>query len=545
MGDADPAEVARLEAERLSAQEQDEPPADPVVPPPPEPDTVQAQDESASVSEGDTDLPTDITTTGRVVVGGSATGNIESVGDRDWFAVDLKAGRIYQFDLEGSSTDGGTLGDPYLPGIYDVNGDRIARTTNNNGGEGYNSRVYFTPDEGATYYVSVGGAYRNHVGTYTLTVSDVTGDSDDYAADPTTTGTVGVGGSATGNIHTPGDRDWFAVELEANKTYRIDLGGAPTGAGTLWNPYLRGIYDEDGDRIDGATDDDGGLGRKSGVYFTPDESATYYVSAGDALNRIGTYTLTVSDATDDYAADRTTTGRVVVGGSATGNIDPPGDRDWFAVDLEADKMYRIDLEGSLTGAGTLWNPVLRGIYDEDGDRIDGATDDDGRVGRNSRVYFTPDEDATYYVSASAGRYDIGTYRLTVSDATDDYAADRTTTGRVVVGGSATGDIDPPGDRDWFAVDLEADKMYRIDLEGSPTGGGTVRDPYLRGIYDEDGELIDSTTDDDGGEGYNSRVYFTPDEDATYYVSAGAFVPTVVDYVEVGTYTLTVEEVDAM
>ena len=235
----------------------------------------------------------------------------------------------------------------------------------------------------------------------------------------------------------------------------------------------------------------------------------------------------------------------MVGGSATGNIDPPGDRDWFAVELEADKMYRIDLEGSLTGAGTLWNPVLRGIYDEDGDRIDGATDDDGRVGRNSRVYFTPDEDATYYVSAGAALNRIGTYTLTVTDATDDYAADPTTTGRVVVGGSATGDIEPPGDRDWFAVELEADKMYRIDLEGSPTGGGTLSDPYLRGIYDEDGELIDGTTDDDGGEGYNSRVYFTPDEDATYYVSAGAFVPTVVDYVEVGTYTLSVEEVDAM
>ena len=115
----------------------------------------------------------------------------------------------------------------------------------------------------------------------------------------------------------------------------------------------------------------------------------------------------------------------------------------------------------------------------------------------------------------------------------------------MVGGLATGTIDPPGDVDWFAVELEADKMYRIDLEGSPTGGGTVRDPYLRGIYDEDGELIDSTTDDDGGRGYNSRVYFTPDEDATYYVSAGAYVATGAGYSAVGSYTLSVEEVDAM
>ena len=87
--------------------------------------------------------------------------------------------------------------------------------------------------------------------------------------------------------------------------------------------------------------------------------------------------------------------------------------------------------------------------------------------------------------------------------------------------------------------LEADKAYRFDLEGSPTGGGTLYDPYLRGIYDEDGDRIESTTDDDGGVGRNSRVYFTPDEGATYYVSAGAYGN------HVGTYTLSVEEVDAM
>ena len=41
-----------------------------------------------------------------------------------------------------------------------------------------------------------------------------------------------VGGSATGNIDSPGDRDWFAVELEAGKTYRFDLKGWSTGGGT-------------------------------------------------------------------------------------------------------------------------------------------------------------------------------------------------------------------------------------------------------------------------------------------------------------------------
>ena len=319
----------------------------------------------------------------------------------------------------------------------------------------------------------------------------------------------------------------------------------------MHDPYLRGIYDEDGELIAGTTNDDGGRVHNSRVYFTPDEDATYYVSAGAGRSDVGTYRLKVTDLSDDdYAADSTTTGTVVVGGSTTGNLEYIGDTDWFAVTLEAGQPYRIDLEGSRTGGGTLVDPDLRGIYDENGDRIAGSVEDNNAgVGRNSRIYFTPDEDATYYVSAGAHRgyyYSyVGTYTLAVTEYSDDYAADRTTTGRVVVGGSATGSIEPAGDRDWFAVELEADKMYRIDLEGSPTGGGTLSNPVLRGIYGESGGQIDGTTDDDDGAGRNSLVYFTPDEDATYYVSAGGYVATGAGHSQVGSYTLSVEDVDAM
>ena len=278
------------------------------------------------------------------------------------------------------------------------------------------------------------------------------------------------------------------------------------------------------------------MDRNSRAYFAPDEGATYYVSAGAFADYQGTYTLrvtdlgpvSVSEGGTDLPANSTTPGRVMVDSSATGNIEysgySSGDRDWFAVDLEADKMYRFDLEGSPTGNGTLRDPYLRGIYDANGDRIDGTSDWSSGVGLNSRVFFTPDEGATYYISAGSNRYHIGTYTLTVTDVTgypDDYAADRTTTGRVVVGGSATGTIDPPGDVDWFAVELEADKTYRFDLEGLWSGGGTLLDTYLYGIYGEDGDWINDTANDNGGVNRNSRMYFTPGEGATYYVAAGA------------------------
>ena len=105
---------------------------------------------------------------------------------------------------------------------------------------------------------------------------------------------------------------------------------------------------------------------------------------------------------------------------------------------------------------------------------------------------------------------------------DDYSADRFTTGTVAVGDTATGNIGSNGDGDWFAVELVAGRTYVIDLRGSPTDDGTLSDPYLRGVYDADGNLIPRTTNDDGGQGLNSRVTFTATESGTHYIAAGAY-----------------------
>ena len=105
-----------------------------------------------------------------------------------------------------------------------------------------------------------------------------------------------------------------------------------------------------------------------------------------------------------------------------------------------------------------------------------------------------------------------------------------------MGGSATGEIERPYDRDWFAVTLEAGSSYRIDLEGSPTNAGTLRNPYLRGVYDADGNFIGGTTDNNGGVGHNGRLFFEAENAGTYYIAAGA------NGHRTGTYELSVEEV---
>ena len=49
---------------------------------------------------------------------------------------------------------------------------------------------------------------------------------------------------------------------------------------------------------------------------------------------------------DDYSADRFTTGTVA--GSATGTIETAYDQDWFAVELMAGRTCQFDLEGTYT-----------------------------------------------------------------------------------------------------------------------------------------------------------------------------------------------------
>ena len=481
------------------------------------------------------------------VPGGSATGEIDYIvpgtfgyDDHDWFAVDLEKGTTYLIDLRGSETGDGTVDDPYLWGVFGADGNFIPGTRNDNGGAGWNSRVTFTAEEDATYYVAA-GSYQDTEGTYTLSVADVTdGVPDDFEAGTGTTGVVAVGGSVTGDIEFHRDRDWFAVELDAGKRYRIDLEGSSTGDSTLYNPYLRGVHDADGLLLAGTTDNNGGAGYNSRVYFTAEDAGTYYVAAGAWSDREGTYTLSVTEVMDDFAAGTETTGTVEVGGSATGEIEYYDDRDWFAVELDAGRTYQIDLEGYDTGAGTLGNPFLHGVYDADGVRLPGTTNDNGGVARNSQLTFTAEDAGVYYVAAGAKGSREGAYTLSVVDITngvpDDFEAGTGTSGAVAVGGSATGEIESRGDRDWFAVTLETVRNYRIDLKGYDTGDGTLRQPYLRGIYDADGNFIARTTNNSAGTGWNSRVFFTSGEAGTYYVAAGSY-----QYAE-GTYTLSVVDI---
>ena len=426
--------------------------------------------------------------------------------------------------------------------------------------------------------------------------------SAEYSADTGTAGRVAPGGSIASEIERAGDRDWFAVELVAGRTYVFDLEGSPTGAGTLGDTFLRGIHDANGNLISGTANDDGGSSTNSRVTFTATETGTHYVAAGAYSNfGTGTYELSVTDttpeavipepqsefvdgeplvaaeahSTDEFSQDTGTTGRVAVGGSASGEIDVTRgnshfggqfselvrDHDWFAVELVAGRTYAIDQEGWATHVGTnrgpyyrrfigddfdneeLRDPHLRGIHDSTGNLIAGTTDDDSGKGLNSQVIFTATESGTHYIAAGADGANAGShfgdYRLFVNDIT------------LAVGDSATGEIEWHGqrggfinlgesgsgneffrldlpDRDLYAVELREGARYQVDVGGVASvnegyAGGTARDPFVA-VFDHDADLSDQNDhtrrlhrNDDGGPGRDAAISFTADRTGLHYI----------------------------
>ena len=294
------------------------------------------------------DCPENNTTTCVVDVGGSVTGEIDQALEVDWFVVDLESGTRYQFDVEGADTGRGNLADPHLWGLYDAEAQAISGARSNDGGVGKNGRVTYTSTADGTYYIAVSGAVST-TGTYTLSVIvlGANGNSEadtDFPGTTATTGRVEVGASATGNIESGTDRDWFKVDLEAGEVLPDRPGGVDGGGGTLGDPYLRNIRDSSGTEISGTENDDivGGVA-DSRVFFTATADGAYYLVASGfgGASDTGTYTLSVTEletrtaeGDTDFAGDVTTLGMVEVGGSATGDIENVADGDWFRVVLE-------------------------------------------------------------------------------------------------------------------------------------------------------------------------------------------------------------------
>jgi hypothetical protein len=460
---------------------------------------------------------------GSLATGGSKTGTLEIGGDADVFAVTLTAGRTYTFDLRGSPSGGGTLTDTYLT-LLNASGGYLTGNSNASGST-TDSRIVYTANVSGTYYLTAAADYGKLTGTYTLSASSGFNDDyrDTYADTLEALGNVTPGGSSTGHIEDSGDKDVFAVNLVAGKTYSFDLKGSPTGAGTLTDTYLTLLNGSGGflasnSNASGSTTD-------SRITFTAATSGTYYLTAAaDSAGLTGTYTLSASSGyVDDYRDTYNSTvealGALTVGGSATGTLEMGGDADVFAVTLTAGQTYTFKLRGSASGGGTLSDPGLL-LSNATGGFL--ASNGNGAGTTDSEIVYTATASGTYYLTASGDFTNLtGTYTLsaasapTPDDYRDVYNDAAKPLGALAVGGTANGIIGSAGDRDVFAITLAAGQTYTFDLSGSSTAGTALANGELR-LLDGTGAVL-RTNDDFNGPG--ARIVFTAGADGTYYLDA--------------------------
>lgn len=186
------------------------------------------------------DYPATVITNGQVAPGGSTTGQLETAGDNDWFAISLTAGQEYTFSLDSGTTNG--LEDPSLS-LYNSSGSLV---TSNDDSDGLNSQITYTATATGSFYL--GASSSSHgtgtgKGTYTLsssfptanglTVVSGTGGSD--TLDSGASNDLIDGGAGTDTVAYSASRSAVAITRNSDGTYTVvdSTGGA--GTDTLSN----------------------------------------------------------------------------------------------------------------------------------------------------------------------------------------------------------------------------------------------------------------------------------------------------------------------
>jgi serralysin len=232
-------------------------------------------------------VPGTIGSSATVAVGGSVNVSIDTLGDRDWYRVELTAGVTYT--IQTSSNAGAT--DAYL-NLRDATGATIL-AFDDDGGDGVNSVINFTAATTGTYFIDAGTYNNDTTGTYNLFVAAAVPLGDSVTGSTATTATLAVAGTVNGNIDSSGDRDYYAITLTAGETYIFRTssttpltGDAPAGA----LDTVLTLRDAAGTQL--ATNDDAGEYNYSGIRYTATTTGTFYLDVSAFGTGTGAFNLT-------------------------------------------------------------------------------------------------------------------------------------------------------------------------------------------------------------------------------------------------------------
>ena len=162
------------------------------------------------------DIPGDKTTTATVTVGSTTNGDLEVVGDHDWYKISLTAGQSITVTINGV-----TLEDSYLY-IHNASGSVLYENDDISPGVIRDSRLSFSATYTGVYYIDVGSFSDGYSGTYQVVVSTYT---------PPPMGTVDQLADQLVNGYWGGDSHHF--DVAQGGTIDVNLTGITPEAQTL------------------------------------------------------------------------------------------------------------------------------------------------------------------------------------------------------------------------------------------------------------------------------------------------------------------------
>ena len=337
-----------------------------------------------------------------VALGVTTQGELDSGGDRDFFAFEADESGLYELDVPL-----GTLEDAVRV-VYDTDGRWLAGKDNFSDPAVKPSRLVWNAPDAGTYYIRV-SSYYDATGTYTLIVtrSDLVDDHPNSADNATP---VEVGVSTQGTLEHPRDFDFFAFEADEAGFYELDV-----PLGTL-EDSVESVYYADGRRLVGKDNYSDPATQPSPLVWNAPDAGTYYLRVNSLYDATGTYTLTVtrSDLVDDHPNSADNATPVEVGVSTQGAFEYDADIDYLAFQADEGQLYQLDVT-----LGTLEASVLD-LFDADGIWMAGT--DHSRDPTAARLVWEAPDTGTYYLRVTSlpsdtGSYlfpDTGTYTLTVT-----------------------------------------------------------------------------------------------------------------------------------
>ena len=332
----------------------------------------------------------------------AVAGNIDYVGDRDWFSFAGMAGT--QVSLR---TYLGTLADSVLH-LYAPDGTTELAVNNDFPGIGLASRIdYMLPADGTYYAVVEANGNAAASGTYSLTLTH----GDDHGNSVAAATLIGAHTMTSGRIEIGGDTDTFSFYAENGTQVAL-----ATSLGSLADSTLT-LLDAAGNSL--AFDDDGGPGLASLISFTIPASGLYVARVAAYGNwQTGTYELSLEHL-DDHADVATQATLATLNATQSGIIEVNGDRDFFQFQAMGGTAYTFS-----TRLGDLNDSTLT-LYDRDGTTPLISNDNDG-VSLASRIDWTAPTSGTYFVAVAGKAASFGSYDLIVklrTNADGDFNAD--------------------------------------------------------------------------------------------------------------------------